>query len=162
MPTFKYTGLNSPITEFAIMLVGRRDDQYAVAGSGVMIAQPMAITAYHVIDELHNIFNDECADRTGSNITTQFSLQAIHFPNNSTVGWAWDVRQVFHDDQLDIAFLRLQPTNEEQLSYNWRSLNLQLLPPPVGTVVSAFGYHSSQTEIDHTSRHVQITTNPFT
>jgi hypothetical protein len=162
MATFKHTGLNSPITEFSIMLVGRRDDQYSVVGSGIMIGQRVAITAYHVIDELHNIFDDERADRTGSNITTQFTLQAIHFPNNGTTGWAWDVRQVFHDDQLDVAFLRLQPTNEEQLSYNWRSPRLQLLPPPVGTVVSAFGYHSSETEIDRTSQRVQITTNPFT
>jgi Trypsin-like peptidase domain len=63
---------------------------------------------------------------------------------------------------MDLAFLRLHPTNEEQLSYIWRCPRLQLLPPSVGTVVSAFGYHSSHTEIDHTSRRIRITTNPST
>ncbi len=130
MPTFKYTGLDSPITKFAIMLVGRRDNHYSVVGSGVLIGPGAAITANHVIRELHDIFDDEKAERDGNNITTQFTLQAIHFPRRrKSVAWAWDVRQVFHDDQPDLAFLKLHPTHEEQLSYKWHSPRLQLLPP---------------------------------
>jgi len=130
----------------------------------MLIGPGAAITANHVINELHNFFDDqEAVVPDPNNITTQFTLQAIHFPHRrKSEAWAWDVRKVFHDDQTDLAFLQLHPTQEEQLSYVWRSPRLQLLPPPVGTEVSAFGYHSSVTEIDETSRRATITTNPYT
>ena len=90
MPTFKYIGLDSPITEFALMLVGRRDRHYYVVGSGMLIGPGAAITANHVINELHNFFDDqEAVVPDPNNITTQFTLQAIHFPHRrKSEAWA--------------------------------------------------------------------------
>ena len=105
MPTFKYTGLDSPITEFAIMLVGRRDNHYSVVGSGVLIGPGAAITANHVIHGLHDIFDDEKAERDRNNITTQFTLQAIHFPRvKRSLEWELDVITVFNSDQTNLLF----------------------------------------------------------
>lgn len=55
-PAFNNTGLDSPITEFALAIKAHKDDHYYASGSAVIIGQNLAITAQHVIDDFFREF----------------------------------------------------------------------------------------------------------
>lgn len=127
------------------MLVAQKDGQISCLGSGVIIGDKVAMTARHVVEAV-------CEYHEGSAITelrgkVGFSLQAIHFVTNGTKQLAWDVRQIYlHADPsfADIVLLGLEATTEEQQAYKWNTLLMQLLPPRVGSTISAFGYHTNK------------------
>lgn len=155
---FRHTGFNSPITEFAILLVGNKDGRHASLGTGVIVGPYIAITARHVIDEYIRQFEgrDLLCEQS---FNTTFGLQAMQFLNNGTEGSAWNVRQIYLPRDNDIAFLFLVPGQLTKPGYVWRKLKLQLLPPPVGTRIAAFGYHSSSAEDGPDA--VTVSTNPY-
>ncbi|WP_454642952.1 S1 family peptidase [Bradyrhizobium liaoningense] len=154
---FKHTGFDSPVTEIAILLVGTKD-RHASLGTGVIIGPHIAITARHVVDEYLKQFEGREIAYEKSFGTT-FSLMAIQFLDNGAQGSAWDVRQVYLSKDNDIAFLFLMHGTMTKPGYIWKKLKLQLLAPPVGTRIAAFGYHSSSVEEDQDS--VVLTTNPY-
>ena len=53
------------------------------------------------------------------------------------------VRRIWPSPHSDIAFLKLEPWSETATKHKWRWPVLNVLPPAVGSRVSAFGYHSS-------------------
>jgi hypothetical protein len=161
IPDFQHTGFNSPITEVAVMLVAQKDGTYSSLGSGVIIGPTIAITARHVVDAFSRYHEGLAIEQLGSEGT--FSLQAIQFLENGTKGLAWDVRQIYVNPDptfTDIVFLRLQPTSNDHIKYEWKKVRMQLLPPNVGTIVSAFGYHS--TSVATTESKIELDTNPYT
>jgi hypothetical protein len=159
--SFNHTGFNSPIAEFAVMLVGMDGQQYSPFGTGVIIGPHIALTARHVVDEffqMHEGVNSRDRDQSSE---VKFAVQGFHFLEKGTRVSAWDVRKIYTLDGNDIAFLQLAPTLKSQLSYPWRTVALQLLPPPVGTSIAAFGYHSNEMKSDD-KKEVTIGTNPYT
>jgi hypothetical protein len=161
VPDFRHTGFNSPVTEVAIMLVAQKDGKYSSLGSGVIIGQFVAMTARHVVDGFSRLHEGVALEKLQGEVT--FSLRAIQFLENGQKAFAWDVRQIYTNSDpgfTDIVFLRLQPTMEEHLSYQWKKVRMRLLPPPVGSVVAASGYHSTTVEI--TDKKVVLGTNPYT
>jgi hypothetical protein len=134
LPTFYHTGFNSPITEFALILLAQRHDRLSSLGTAVIVGNHLAITAGHVIQGYFREFGDEqiVAGKEGP-----FSLQAVQFIDNGAEAKLWNVRQLVVAGHTDIAFLLLHPHTTDQLSYSWRGPKLQLLPPAVGTTVTA-------------------------
>jgi len=160
-PDFRHTGFNSPITEVAVMLVAQKDQEYSCLGSGIIVGPTIALTARHVVDGFADIYDGAPLEHLKGEGT--FSLQAFQFLENGTKFRAWDVRQIYiaPDPRFtDIVFLRLQPTSQDHVNYNWIKVRMRLCPPSVGTTASAFGYHS--TSIQLTGDGVEITTNPYT
>ena len=161
IPDFRHTGFSSPITEVAVMLVAQKHAEYSCLGSGVIVGHLIAMTARHVVDAFSKDHEGVAIEQLGGEAT--FSLQAIQFLENGTKGLAWDVRQIYANRDAgftDIVFLRLQPTSNEHLKYEWKKVRMQLLPPSVGTIVSAFGYHSTTTT--KTESKIELATNPYT
>jgi hypothetical protein len=160
LPEFVRTGLDSPITRVALLLVGQRDGHYVGLGSGVLLGHLIAITARHVVDGFSQYFEGANIEELGGEGT--FGLQAIHFVEGN-YGLAWDVREVYLNRDpgfCDIVFLRLQAVSQKHLDNQGTKPRLQLLPPRLGQVVSAFGYHSTRIEV--AGERVSIDTNPFT
>lgn len=140
-PTFNKTGLDSPITEFALAIKAHKDDHYYASGSAIIIGQHLAITAQHVIDDFYREFEGEYLDATpNSEVAGTFHLQLFQILNNGKSGLIWNVTRLWSCNYTDIAVLRLSPTTQEALDYKWRSPKIDLIPPKVGERVSCFGY----------------------
>jgi len=160
-PDFQHTGFNSPVTEFAIMLVARKGKEHSSLGSGVIVGAAVALTARHVIEAFSKQHDGKSLEELQGE--GHFSLQAIHFLKDGSEGQSWDVRQIYcHSDPqfTDIVFLRLEPYRIGSAHHKWGSLRLQLLPPSVGSIVAGFGYHSTETLVE--GDRVQLSTNPYT
>jgi S1-C subfamily serine protease len=160
-PDFQHTGFNSLIAEFAMMLVAQKGEEHSSLGSGVIVGAAAALTARHVIEA----FSEQHDGKSLKELLGegQFSLRAIHFLKGGSEGQSWNVRQIyFHSDPqfTDIVFLRLEPSGMDSAHYEWRRVRMQLLPPPVGSIVAGFGYHSTETMVE--GNHVQLNTNPYT
>ena len=143
------------------MLVAQTGEARSSLGSGIIVGAAVALTARHVIEafsEQHDGKRLEELQGEG-----HFSLQAIHFLKDGSEGQSWNVRQIyFHSDPqfTDIVFLRLEPSGIGSTHYEWRRIRIQLLPPPVGSIVAGFGYHSTATLVE--GDRVQLSTNPYT
>jgi Trypsin-like peptidase domain len=158
LPTFYHTGFNSPITEFAMMLLAQKENHYSSLGTAIIIGNHLAVTAGHVLAGYFELYGDRAViDAEASE--GSFSLQAVQFLNNGSEVKLWNIRQVVVPRHTDISFLALSPHTKDQLSYEWRGPQLQLLPPAVGSVVTAFGYHSTEVVVDHDR--ITIRTNPY-
>jgi hypothetical protein len=161
IPDFQHTGFDSPITEVAVMLVAQKDREYSSLGSGIIIGPTVVMTARHVVDGFAGIY--ERVTLENLNGQGSFSLQAFQFAENGAKFRAWDVRQIYISADpafTDIVFLHLRPTSQDHLQYDWKKVRMQLRPPKVGSIVSAFGYHSTSVQIIDDK--VEITTNPYT
>jgi len=140
-PGFVETGLRSPITEFALSLVAHRANEFHPSGTAAVIAPHLAITAKHVITDYWERY-EGCVPEEGL-MSGTFYLQAFQCLREGTVGALWDVTRLWLSPHTDVAFLRLTPASDQAVHHVWRAPRMNLLPPPVQSRVSGFGYHSS-------------------
>jgi hypothetical protein len=141
VPSFKHTGLRSIITEFALSLVAEKDGIFLPSGTATVIAPFVAVTARHVVEDFWKYF-ETTEIRTGDRQTT-FHLRAFQVLDEGAQGAFWNVSRMWLSPHTDVAFLCLTPFSPEAGAHVWRSLHLNLLPPPIGSTISGFGYHSS-------------------
>jgi len=142
-PAFNDTGLDSPITEFALAIKAHRDDKYYASGSAIIIGQNLAITAQHVIDDFFREFEGNYISAPpNSEVAGSFHLQLFQILNNGKSGLIWNVTRLWACNFSDIAVLRLSPTTQEALEYKWWLPKIDLIPPRVGERISCFGYRN--------------------
>ena len=140
-PSFKETGLDSPITEFALAIKAHKDDHYYASGSAIIIGKNIAITAQHIITDFFREFEGDYLDvAPNSEVAGSFHLQLFQILNNCKSGLIWNVIRMWPSNYTDIDVLRLSPTTKEALDYKWRFPRIDLIPPKVGERVSCFGY----------------------
>jgi len=141
------------------MLVGQKGNDYSVLGTAIIIGPHIALTARHVAEEYIKRYDGiERLGELGGELS--FALQAVQFLDTGMRGQTWDVRKIFYNRELtDVALLYLHPVNESQRTFQWRYPKIRLLPPAVGSMVSAFGYHSSVATLREDGV-LQIGTNP--
>src|SRR5688572_3810681 len=151
-PTFNKTELSSPITEFAISIGAYQGNNYIVSGTATFVAPFLAITAKHVVEHYWREFNrsqiKSNEDGTHKEHAGKFNMAAIQILNNGTEGALWDVRQVYFSNATDIAYLHLVPFSDSARNYKWRLPKIEMLPPKIGSTVSAFGYTQSKATAD--------------
>ena len=154
-PTLLHTGLQSPITEFALPLLASRQGAFFPSGTAIVVAPYLAITARHVIEDYWRKSEGQPllgnGERSGS-----FSLQAFQVLEEGNRGALWDVKRMWLSPHSDIAFLRLDPRSALAASHTWRCPRIDLLPPAVGSRVAAFGYHSSAIKVEETESSIQL------
>jgi V8-like Glu-specific endopeptidase len=85
VPSFTETGLNSPITEFALPLTARKGNEFFPSGTAVVIAPYLALTAKHVIEDYWIRFEqEECTVPLGQHrhlngeFTSYFKIKLRH------------------------------------------------------------------------------------
>jgi hypothetical protein len=160
-PEFVHTSIKNFISETTILLAAF-GKQTVSLGCGVIIGPRMALTARHVIEAFVEIHTGESPTRIEGKI--QMDLQVIHFIDEGSRAQQWRVRKMYFGPTLvesDLAILLLDPLTEEQLFYKWKRPFIQLLPPKVGSKISAFGYHSMEVTTTAEGRE-RINFNPYT
>ena len=157
-PSFKHTGLESPITEFALGIMAHKNEHYYASGTAIVIGPRLAITAQHVIDDFFERFDgNELSGPSNSD------LQVFQILNTGKSGLIWNITRLWRCGYTDIAVLHLTPTTQttqKALKYHWRFPKLDLIPPKVGKRIAAFGY--SNPNIDTNDNPIAWTVYPRT
>jgi S1-C subfamily serine protease len=144
-PSFKTHDLNQVITQYAVLLIGDDgEDELKAWGTAFFVAPGFAITAKHVITGFWEAIEEKPKLETDIPIKTNFTVLALQDTGDGTLSAAWLVKNAWCSKFTDIAFLDLQPANEEASNYQWRGrLQLSMLPPGIGERIFAFGYPTS-------------------
>lgn len=128
--------------------------QSVVAGTAILIAPGIAITAQHVIEEIYEQFNvDNASENTNLDL---YVFQIV-------TGACWYVCSVSHWVGTDIAVLSIRPRNEEASNSTVHRLKLTVDPPSIGDTVTAIGYPKSSLDIprnDSELLHLNLTLLP--
>lgn len=159
-PSFKETSYNSVITQFALALTACKVNEWHPSGTAIVIAPFLAITAKHVIEDYLQKYGDLVPDRNYNGekfeISATYSLVAHQFQEEGKVGVLWSITRLWVSGLTDVAFLELTPASESALKYKWQSARLNLIPPSVGERIAAFGYHSSEIDIDEDETEIKV------
>ena len=146
---FVSTPFSSPITKWALPLVARKDGEFFPSGTAILIAERLALTAQHVIlDFMEQLGTTEVSP---NNFKHHFYLQAAQLIDGGESTVLWNVSKIWRSAHTDVAFLYLEPTVEESLSFNWKKVELDLRPLEVGAEIVAFGYPNPDFSIEKSS-----------
>lgn len=126
-----------PIMDQVMPLIAFEDQNGLVAGTCVLIAPYLALTARHVVETIHRHFGKDAWKDKNVNLDI--------YPTQFNTGRIWYVSQVFGWVGTDIAFLRLQPRSEQAKKPDPQLLKMAVDPPAIGSEITALGY--SKTEI---------------
>lgn len=157
--TFKDTELDSPINSLCLALLASEDNgqggrYYMEIGTAFWIMPGLALTAKHVVEAPHKEFhhpyyrynpNNPKPLFSGRSTNVSYTIEAFQVLKGGKLGGKWDARHFFPCQITDIAVLFLQPASNATYD-NCIFPTLNLLPPPVGSLVSAFGYHQIKLE----------------
>lgn len=149
LPNFVSTGLDSPITEFALALTTRKNDVYYPSGTAIIIGPQLALTARHVVLDYFSVIED--MPKTSwppVNASVNFNLFAFQVLSGVKSGNLWNVSRIWGSNFTDIAILKLSPIYQSSLEYRWKSVRMDLFPPLIGERISAFGYSAPQIRVN--------------
>ena len=140
------------LAEVTLALAAGRGNQVHPSGTATIIGYRLAITAKHVIDDYWNAFEwkkiVEPPLGTPSDKTTSYTVIAVNnVPKIDEIA-LWYVTKVWCSNFTDIALLYFQPGSPAALQHDWKFPVLNVLPPKEGSLVTGFGYQSSQIEIE--------------
>jgi hypothetical protein len=128
-------------SELVLALVAAREGVPPYpAGSAVIVAPGIALTADHVLDGLWQYF-DESED-----LPAGFSVQALQYIPGRSEPVVWHVATAGRADAIDIATLSLRPSSNVPKDYNPLVPTLDVTPPVPGTRIQAFGFPKSEVE----------------
>jgi hypothetical protein len=160
----KKTDLSSPITERAVLLVGRDGILPTKAiGSGVFVADRLIMTARHVVQGYWDIYNNPKVrmDLPGKKMA-DFEMFAVQAPGNSSEPALWAASKVAVCPYSDLALISVVPVDELAKGQPpLRPLRLNILPPAKGEKIMAFGYASTSVAAE-TGQQVRFQLNPST
>ncbi len=108
-----------------------------VAGTAVLIAPGIALTAQHVMEEIRERF---CQPKTGNANLDIYVFQLA-------TGAVWYVCNASHWIGTDIAVLSLRPRNEIASGTALRRIELTVDPPAIGETITAIGFPKSELNI---------------
>jgi hypothetical protein len=129
------------VSELVLALVAARAGVRPYpAGSAVIVAPGIALTANHVLDGFWQYF-DESED-----LPAGFSVQALQYVPGRSEPVVWHVAAAGRADAIDIAALSLRPSENVPKDYNPLVPTLDVTHPHPGTRVQAFGFPMSQVE----------------
>ena len=141
----QFTPLKSrdePIREIAAPLLCMDGSRALASGTAVIVAPYIALTAKHVVEDYAHQFGSPT--KGTSEIRARIALHQIT-PDGDCV---FEVRNVWSSDITDIAVLFFVPASEGAAQRRLRYPPLRLVPPPVGTNVVGFGFHSSAADMN--------------
>jgi hypothetical protein len=132
------TGLPlSPISEFALQLVGYADQRAYASGTAVVIAAGLLWTARHVFEDYWEKFENGSMPKSGA--ATVVHLFALQFLTPDR-GNLWLVTKVWGCAHCDAVLLQIRPFSASAAAHRWRLPGFSALPPMLGSTVKAFGY----------------------
>ncbi|RFP27443.1 serine protease [Duganella sp. BJB476] len=144
-PQFSPTGHETPLTEYAILLIASKGEKCFASGTAIIVGSNLAITATHVISDFMKMFDNVDYPQDGA-FTADFSIQAVQIIGQQQIA-VWNVVKTYNATALDITFLALLPHTDTAEAYRWRIPVIALTPPATGSTVLAFGYPRSSAKI---------------
>lgn len=147
-PTFVRQPADTPISEVAMRVVVEFEGKEAhVIGTATIVAGYLAVTAGHVLDDIVERFG-KGKPEADQFVVSDYAIRLIQItPGPHYVLWsvhtAWRCRY----SDLALLHLGLHRTSSPEIPVAWRTPRMRLLPPPVGSPLAGFGYHSSRVEI---------------
>lgn len=167
---FTSTGLNSPITEFALALAICKELDWRGFGTAILIGPHIALTAKHVFENAWRTFEkrrllpqDDFLIRGTDRIfehqelTGSFPMIAHQVLENGKSARIWTITKLWTSPHTDIAVLRLTPWLGDYSGQLWRGFpELDISPPSPGEKLSAFGYHSSQITVQENGNKIEV------
>lgn len=159
MTTFDRTGFDSPIHLVSLGLAAEKNGHFFASGSAVIIANGLALTARHVVNDFWDFFEPDPSTSAATERTGSHSMLAFQITRDGSSGALWAVHKLWHGPWTDLAVLALTPFSDEAAQARLYTPILRLEPPPVGETVCAFGFHTPRivTDNNRTTWHV----NPF-
>jgi hypothetical protein len=164
-PTFKRQSDDTPVSEFALRLVVQYPDgETHPIGTGTVVLGHLVLTAKHNLDDIVERFG---ARQTNEGLEVgEYAVRLIQImPGPRYV--IWNVFSAWMSAESDLALLHLglsgQSAPEQPIV--WRQPPIRALPPRAGSVVAAFGYHSSLTKTTRNedgSYHLDLRDEPAT
>lgn len=125
-----------PIMSYILPLLAFQDQKGLIAGTCVLVAPNLALTARHVLDEIYKYF--------GLKPSPDKSLSLDVYLSQVETERVWYVSQVFTWSGTDIAFLKLCPRNEQAKSWYPQHLQMTIDSPSVNSEITALGYPKSE------------------
>jgi len=155
--------IGHPLHESLLLIWAERDGKWWNAGSAVLIADRLALTAKHTFNNLWATFNPREAEREralrafpaevhdGSRITVEMNASVDVFQSLATgelkrwmIARAWSTGDNSggpNDSDLQLILLEPHPESEAAKNYKLETpLTLQLFPPAIGQDVILFGW----------------------
>jgi Trypsin-like peptidase domain len=151
-PAFTEHASDGRITRIALQLLAERDGVYDAAGTAVVIAPWIAITARHVLEDYWRTFEGGQMVNGGEG---SFCLRAFQVIDEGKVGVLYKIEKVVLATWTDIAVIKLIPWSGAPADYAWMCPKIDLLPPRLGARVCAFGYHAANVDVD--GKNVSVT-----
>jgi|ERR1035437_8631156 hypothetical protein len=140
--TFAKTGLGDHIRKVAMPIFATGRGITIASGTAVLIGPHRAITAYHVIEDLHRTFCDGSPQpgRAFSDyeILTYLEVGRNGETLNMKVGQFWRLAP------YDIAILDLLVPADLPVDHQWIVPMITLLPPEINSAVYGFGFSKSE------------------
>lgn len=154
----------SSLTFGIFATIGEEEYETRGGGSGILVAPFLAITARHITNDLYRLEGKEKPNRPALSVHAPHLFQ-IHDPFNPSASLRslWHADRSWDSPHTDITLLQVSAESEgatrlqferTPLYFHWR-----LLPPPIGSMVSAIGF--PQLGIKPTSKNVVVDV-PFT
>jgi hypothetical protein len=153
-PTFTISDQLSPLWEIALPLVTSRGGQeFFASGTATVIAPRLALTARHVVEDFWQKYESD--DVSHRNATGTFNLQAIQILSKDA-GHVWEIRKFWASPHSDIALLELSSRSKQSAAHRWKTPRLSLFPPPAGSRIAGFGYHTHHITADRSGNSVSV------
>lgn len=145
-PNFTETPIQEKIHNLTMFLIAvdNRGQQYA-SGTAFIIAPGWALSAFHVFEDFIERF-DGAIDPSCNHVTGFRILAAIAI-KDGTDYMPVTVLRVWRSEPLDLAVLRFGIPDDWPDDYQWEALEMDLLPPRIGTPLVAFGFSGQKFEI---------------
>lgn len=151
-PSFKHTSPDQLIHEIAMPLVAVRNgaEEFA-SGTAFMIGAGVAVTAYHVVDDMLRRYEVGIAE--DESITVTFELLAFLTLDRGVAHLPMKVMRIWRAAPLDLAVLAVGVPTDFSDDHVWKVPALSLLPPRRGDEVVAFGFPNSAVTRDSDHPH---------
>ena len=147
MDTLDRTPLDSSFLESGLALYAYKKGHGAVlAATAAFVAPGLAMTAKHIFARAADEFGEKL-QTNGMPENPEFSMLASHLIDGRPVPQTYRILRILVDHRVDICFIQVEPYSVEK-DYQPKCFRLSLLAPPVGTLVSAFGYSIPKGGID--------------
>jgi hypothetical protein len=160
----KRTDLSSPVTEVAVLLVGRHAELPTRAiGSGVFVADRLILTVKHVLQGYWDFYGapNDVMETFGKR-TAPYEMFAIQGPGPSGTRSMWAASKVSVSPYSDLALISVVPVDEAAKAQRpVRPLAMNVLPPVEGERIAAFGFASTQI-LKEGGQQVEFAVNPIT
>lgn len=160
-PTFKETGPDQFIHEIASPLIAVRNgkEEY-VSGTAFVIGRFFAITAYHVLADFVERY--EGVRDVESSLNISFEILLFLTQNKGRDIMPMKVMRVWRSAPLDLAVIALGVPHDWPDDYRWKAPAISLLPPKVGTRISAFGFATPELTPSSTDEPSLVNLHPVT